>query len=184
MRGWWLCLGVGWVACGGRAAPVPEPVVSPVGKSVPQAPPSETPEPLDSDSESWQPTASQEGIYRMLSVRDPEPGCASVAEASPTPALDLLALVDHAKQPPWVGMRAASCLVSDHLDEVQEHVVGWMRTEATYGLALMTIRRLDGLPEEVAVAVVSAGLGGPADTEVRDEAAKDSRESVRALVTD
>lgn len=184
MRGWWMLVAVSMGACGGRAGPPPEPVVTQVAKSAVPAPDAEGVSTAPDAAEAWAPSPSQEVMYRALSVRDPEPDCATVAASSPTPALDLLALVDHASQPPWVGMRAAGCLLSHHLDESREHVIGWMRTEATYGLALMTARQIGSLPEDVATAVVTAGLGGPADAEVREAAAQDERASVQALVVD
>ena len=84
------------------------------------------------------PSASQQQIYRALSVRDPVPTCETIEAMSATPVADLLFVVDHASQPPWVGMRAAQCLVKRHSPEIQPQLEDWVSQEATRGLALLT----------------------------------------------
>ena len=114
-----------------------------------------------------QPTASQESIYRTLSVRDPVPGCETVEALSTTPVADLLFVVEHAAQPPWAAVRAAQCLVRRHSAEIQPQIEGWVSAEETRGLAWMTLSFLDSMPIEVAMPVAQAALAGPLRSEAR-----------------
>jgi hypothetical protein len=118
------------------------------------------------------PTASQEQIYRAFSVRDPVPSCETVEAMSQTPVVDLLFVVDHAAQPPWAAMRAAQCLVRRHSTEVQTQIEAWVSTEATKGLALMTLSLIDELPAEVALSVAQKALAGPLANDARPRIAK------------
>ena len=118
------------------------------------------------------PTASQEQVYRAFSVRDPVPSCETVEAMSETPVVDLLFVVEHATQPPWAAMRAAQCLVRRHSAEVQPQIESWVSTEATKGLALMTLGLIDELPSEVGLSVAQRALAGPLADVARPRIAK------------
>ena len=128
-----------------------------------------------------QPTASQESIYRALSVRDPVPSCETVEALSTTPVADLLFVVDHATQPPWAAMRAAQCLVRRHSTEVQPQIVSWVSAEETRGLAWMTLSFLDAMPIEVATPVAKAALAGPLASEARPRIQKSETPALKDL---
>jgi len=128
-----------------------------------------------------QPTASQESIYRALSVRDPVPSCETVEALSSAPVGDLLFVVDHAAQPPWAAMRAAQCLVRRHSAEIQPQIEGWVSTEETRGLALMTLSFLDSMPIEVALPVAQAALAGPLSSEARPRVQKAETPAIKVL---
>jgi hypothetical protein len=113
------------------------------------------------------PSATQQSIYRALSVRDPVPSCAQLEAMSPSPVEDLLFVVDHAAQPPWAAMRAAQCLVRLHPVEIQSQIEAWVSQESTRGLALMTLGLIDELPFEVAHPVAIQAMQGPLAEDAR-----------------
>ena len=72
------------------------------------------------------PTAEQRGTYDALKVRDGGPSCDELAALSQDIASDLIWIVDNAKHPPWAGIRAARCILSDHLDARATDVDAWV----------------------------------------------------------
>lgn len=107
------------------------------------------------------PTASQEAVYKALSVRHPVPACADVAALSDQPAADLAFVVQHAKQPAWAGMRAAECLLERHPTEARPLARQWVTREEHRGFALMTLGALDRLPTPLAVELAQLARVGP-----------------------
>lgn len=135
----------------------------------------------DAPTQAIQPSASQNQIYRALSVRDPVPTCETVEAMSTTPVADLLFVVENAQQPPWTAMRAAQCLVRRHAEVAQPQIESWVTHEATRGLALMTFGLLDTMPQTVAIPVAKQALQGPLAAEAQPRLLRSEVPEIRAL---
>jgi hypothetical protein len=128
------------------------------------------------------PTASQEVIYKALSVRDPAPVCAAVEALSETPVADLQFVVNNAAQPPWAGMRAAACLIRGHGGEIQSTLESWVSDDEKLGLAILVLNSVDTLPLDVAVSVAQKALDGPYAAEAKKRLPKSDSPEIQALV--
>ena len=108
-----------------------------------------------------EPTANQEALYAALKPRDGAPDCEALRVHSDDLATDLLGLVDYAPQPPWVGVRAAQCVIKHHHTAQAERIKSWMTSPDKRGLAILAMGLLDELPKELRVELSAAALAGP-----------------------
>lgn len=129
-----------------------------------------------------QPSETQLALYKALSVRHFEQGCASLDSLSPTVASDLVWLAENATQPSWVAVRAADCVLERHSAASLDSVRRWMQTPETKGLALVTVQHLDRMDVQQASGLVDAALAGPMADALRPRLAKLERPELRALV--
>lgn len=113
------------------------------------------------------PTAEQRALYDALKVRDAAPPCDALISLSKDVATDLVWIIDHATQPPWVGIRAARCVLSDHLEAKADEVDAWVVDPSKKGLALLTLSMLDEVPEPQAVRFATLALQGPLADDAR-----------------
>jgi hypothetical protein len=107
------------------------------------------------------PTPSQTALYDALKIRDAAPPCASLKPMSKDLATDLIWLVDNASQPPWVGIRAAQCVIREHHEAKAATIQGWVTQPDRRGLAILTFGLLDELPAPQAKTIQEAALAGP-----------------------
>ena len=122
-------------------------------------------------------------LRRMLSMRDSAPACTAVAAQTDTRLVaDLQWLMDHIKAPPWVGVRAAECIIELRAETELKRIVGWVQDPTKPGLVLVVLGRLNTLPEALAVDIARAALGGPHTTRVASRLVKSRHPEVRALV--
>lgn len=155
-------------------------------RAEPETPPEAAP--AEQTAPAAQPAANQglstetQAVYKALSVRDPEPECAAVEALTPTPVETLLEVVQRASQPPWAGMRAATCLIVGHGAEVAPTLTAWVEGPDTRGLALLVLDQLDALPEAQAVELATKALAGPHAADVPSRLARSQRPAVRALI--
>lgn len=129
------------------------------------------------------PSPSQEALYRALVVREGAPTCAELAPLSPTLVADLVYLTENAKQPTWVGIRAAECLLTEHQEAALPVILGWMGRSDAKGFALVTVEKLDRMPIERAMAVAQAGLAGPLADTLRPRIARLPQAELAALAS-
>ncbi len=128
-------------------------------------------------------TESQGALYRALSPRDGAPPCAEVEALSPTPVDDLVWLTEHATSPPWVGTRAATCLIAGHSDEVADLLRTWVTDPASFGFGLLVLGNLDLLSSDLAVELAGLALSdGPDPEAAMERIATSSHPEVRALL--
>jgi hypothetical protein len=130
----------------------------------------------------WTPTAGQEELARALSVRDAPPPCAELEAQAQDPLADLLAVVEHVQMPPWVSVRAATCVASRHAEAAEASLLRWVTDPDLRGLGLVTLNLLDDIPEPVAARVAAAALAGPSAEDARVRVARATTPAVRALV--
>lgn len=130
----------------------------------------------------WTPSAEEDAVYRALSSRDGAPDCASVEALAKDPTAVLVSVVEHAQQPPWVGVRAAKCLIERHSAEVQPQLVAWVQAPNKRGLAVLLANEMDNMPEPVAVEVAKAGLAGPYAADMRARLGSCKHPAVLALL--
>ncbi len=121
-------------------------------------------------------------IQRRLSARDAGPTCAEVEAMSPEPVADLVWLVEHVRQPPWVGIRAAACLMTEHGQDESERLHQWAVDPDRKGLAILLLVKLDELPAPLAHSLGQAVLAGPHKELARPRLVQSQHKDVRALV--
>jgi hypothetical protein len=126
-------------------------------------------------------TPAQEGMVRALSARDAAPPCAEVEKLSPTPVADLRWLVHNVSNPPWVGIRAAECLITGHAAEVPADLESWVTAPELLGLGLLVFAHVDKLPPAQALHLAQLGLTGPNPRLVKLRLAKSTRPEIQAL---
>ena len=147
----------------------------------PAAPPAESAPPAEA-AQAFEPSDSQEALYRLLSLRDDVVDCKALAEASETVVADLAVIADQAKMPPWAGVRAAHCLSSHYAEASQEHLVRWLGSAETAGLARAILDNVDVMPEPVALSIAPVALAGPSGELARSALAGSERASLRSLL--
>lgn len=129
--------------------------------------------------------AALQGLARRLSIKDPAPDCAELAEGmSADPEASFHYVVNTVQTPPWAPMRAAGCILELYPESSKDAIVGWVRTKETEGLGRLVLSKLATLPEPVAVGVVKAGLGSDLAEETREAAAASERQAVRDAATE
>ena len=127
------------------------------------------------------PSTTQMALYTAMKVRDPVPACEVLAQMSEDIATDLIWLVDNVQQPPWVGIRAAHCVVRHHADTKTDTIAAWMTDPHKTGLGILTLGLLDELSEATAVRFATAALLGPSAERARQGVVDSIHPAVRAL---
>ena len=131
----------------------------------------------------WTPSASQEALVRMLSGRDGAPPCADVEAVGGDVLGDLIAVVDHVQSPPWVGMRAANCVLQGHAGEAAATLELWVTDPELAGLGLLVLGALDQLEVEQAVGLAAAAIErGPDPEGAKKRVLKSEKAEIRAVV--
>lgn len=104
-------------------------------------------------------------LMSLLSARDSQIDCTQL----PTEELQtqLVSIVETIERPPWVPMRAATCLTELYPTESQEELLRWIATPEKKGLAFLIAGQIPKLPDEIAINVARAGLQGPHAQEIR-----------------
>ena len=129
-----------------------------------------------------QPTAEQQAVYRALSARDQAPPCADLDKMSADPVATYLFIIDHAQQPPWAAMRAASCLMSLHAEQARPDIERWVVDPDTRGLAILAIDQLDTMPLDIATSIATKALTqGPDPEGMRKRISRATTPELRAL---
>jgi hypothetical protein len=120
----------------------------------------------------------------MLSVRHSAPACTEVQAQSPERLVtDLQWLMDHIKAPPWVGVRAAQCILQLHAETETARIKRWVQDPTKVGLTLVVLGSLSDLPTHIATPIAAAALTGPHAERVRVRLHKSPHPSVRALLS-
>ena len=104
---------------------------------------------------------AQHTLLRQLSYRDGAPDCKDLSNDNGQLKDDLLVMVNSVMQPPWVGMRAANCLITRFPLESVDTFKSWMQSEQTMGLAYLLGAQISQLPYQIAIEVGRVGLSGP-----------------------
>ena len=128
------------------------------------------------------PSTSQTALYNAMKMRENAPDCSELKQYSDTVADDLLWLMDNANQPPWVGIRAAQCILTDHAVEKARVIDGWVVDPDRRGLAILALGMLDTLPEPVALRLAKKALAGPLAADAKKRIANSKRPAVKALL--
>ncbi len=129
------------------------------------------------------PTPSQDALYAALRVRHAPPDCSALTDLSESLVEDLVWLVDHATQPPWVGLRAAQCLLVEHPAAAQPSFEGWLSTEGHRGLAILVSQRIDEIPLPIATSLAVVALAGPEEETVHPRFARCGVPEIQDLAT-
>ncbi len=122
-------------------------------------------------------------LRRMLSIRDSAPPCEEVSKQSDSRLVsDLQWLMDHIRSPPWVGVRAAQCIIALHGDQEVKRISQWVQDESKPGLALVVIGALNDISPTTAASIAQAALSGPHAARVKPRLVKSRHAEVRALL--
>ena len=132
--------------------------------------------------DAWGDTAERQQLYRALSVRHPEPDCAAVEALVPDAVDSLTALANEVQMPPWAPMRAARCLVERHAEAAEPTLKAWVADPDLLGFAKLVTKKIDHMPEPVAVRVAEAALASPNAEQVTRELSASTHPKVLALV--
>jgi hypothetical protein len=127
-------------------------------------------------------TTANADLVRVLSARDAPPPCSTIDALTPTPVEDLVRVVDTVQMPPYAPMRAAGCLLELHAEEAAPRIDAWMADPASGGLAELTAKAMDALPNDLAVRFAMAGLNGPHHAAITPALEVSAHPDVRALV--
>ena len=110
-------------------------------------------------------SAEREAMARALSKRDSAPPCGEVESLSLDPLTDLVWLVDHITQPPWVGMRAARCILENHSVDAAPVLQRWVVSPELKGLGYLILDSLDALSQDQASDLAKLALEEGPDPE-------------------
>jgi hypothetical protein len=124
-------------------------------------------------------TVEEQAVMDKLAQRHLEVSCTEVAAMLPTPTESLARIAEHAKHPPWTGIRAAACLSEQR--DAETHLVRWMGEPSLAGLARVVLDRVDTLPASSRTAVARAALLGPHAARARAVLARSTVPELRAL---
>ncbi len=153
------------------------------GKADPE--PAAEPDPVEEAPAEVVASASQDAMYTALSARDDGPSCAEVEALSETPVEDLVWLTEHATSPPWVGTRAATCLVAGHADEVADLLRTWVTDPATAGFGAVVLNNLGLIDIDLAVELATLALTeGPDPDGARERIGQHGDPALQALLED
>lgn len=169
-----------WIAllgCGTKAEP--EPVAEPVVEQAAE------PDATAEQTAAVVATPAQEAMYKALSVRDDGPTCTEVEAMSEDPVGDLVWLTEHATSPPWVGTRAATCLIAGHGEAIADLLRTWVTDPATLGYGWTVLGNLGLLPTALAVELAQLALtDGPDPDGARERIARHDDPALQALLQD
>ena len=127
------------------------------------------------------PSPAQTALFNALKLRHEGPPCSDLTALSESAADDLVWLVENVKHPPWVGIRAAQCVIREHTDAKADAIDLWVSEPKHRGLALLTMGLLDELPEPAAIRFATLALEGPLADEARKRLVDSIHESVGNL---
>jgi hypothetical protein len=126
------------------------------------------------------PSPAELQVVAALSVRHDPPSCTRLGELLPDPGASFARIAEGISSPPWVGPRAALCLMN-HPKPARAAATRWLADPELAGLADVALQHLGALPEPDALALARLSLIGPhatlARTRLRHAAAP-----LRALV--
>ena len=124
-----------------------------------------------------------DAMVHALSIKDPAPACEQVEALAHDPVPLLLRAVNEIPLPPWVAMRAASCLVTRHASAVEAEMTSWMGDRQRKGLGFLALDHLDAMEPALATRIATAAMAGPYREEASVRIARSNVESVRTLAT-
>jgi hypothetical protein len=131
-------------------------------------------------------TPEREAMRLALSARDQSPPCAEIVTlASEMPTDDYTWLIDHVRHPPWVGMRAARCILENHSIDASEIIESWVVNPELKGLGYLVLDSLDSLPQQQASDLARlAILEGPDPEAARERVAKSDNPIISDIARD
>lgn len=120
-------------------------------------------------------------LIQALSARHGIESCEALEVYSASLEADLRRVVEEVSLPPWAPMNAAICLIEEHPMSAQSLLRSWVQSPDQRGLARLVFRRIQTLPEEVAIDVMQHALDGPHRDEALVATQTDTRTRVRSL---
>ena len=124
-----------------------------------------------------------DAMVHALSIKDPAPTCEQVEALATDPVPLLLRAVNDVPRPPWVPMRAASCLVTRHATAIEAEMTSWMGDRQRKGLGFLALDHLDAMEPALATRIASAAMAGPYRDEASVRIARSNVESIRVIAT-
>lgn len=100
-------------------------------------------------------------MLKAISVRKPEPGCQTLDQLAKDPVAAYNKILATQKEPPYVPMRAATCLLTQHPREGEQAALAWCADPEAEVLVMTVLGRLDTMPLDAAKKIAKAALAGP-----------------------
>lgn len=94
-----------------------------------------------------------------LSPREPTMDCTTLVSRLVDPVATLAQVVESREAPPWLPMRAASCLTP--LPHADRWLRVWVARDGFAGIADVVLSHLDALPRPLALDLTRTALAGP-----------------------
>ena len=120
-------------------------------------------------------------LVQALSVRHGVESCDALNIHSASLEADLNRIVQEITLPPWTPMNAAICLIEEHHTTSAATLRGWVQHPDQRGLARLVFRRVETLPEDMAIDLLQHALNGPHREEALAVTQTDARAAIRAL---
>lgn len=98
-------------------------------------------------------------VVTALSAREPTASCAALVASLPHPVATLSAIVEGHDAPPWLPVRAASCLAT--VPGATDTLRAWVVRPGWAGITDAVLAHLDELPRPAALDLARAALRGP-----------------------
>ncbi|MEC7987913.1 MAG: hypothetical protein VX278_22285 [Myxococcota bacterium] len=105
-------------------------------------------------------TTSVISLAKILSAHD-DTGCQELPFRTEEPWLELNVIVNEIPQPPWAGIRAATCMIELYPEASKDLFMAWMVDEHKKGLAYLLASNIDRIPIDIALSLVQVALAGP-----------------------
>jgi len=125
--------------------------------------------------------SERETVKRGLSAYESQ-GCPTNERLGFDPGPHFVDLAETVKMPPWVAIRAASCVVRLHSHLGEGHFIQWVSHPGWAGLGRVVLERLDDLPEAMALSVASEALKGDLASHARTQLKESKYVRVRQLL--
>ena len=109
--------------------------------------------------------SEEPSLIARLSMRDNNIICSDLPKDNLRS--QLINIVETVERPPWVPMRAATCLTELYPSESLEEMTRWITAPDKKGLAFLMAGNISKLPDDIAQQVAQAGLLGPHAKDVR-----------------
>ena len=120
-------------------------------------------------------------LTTQLSARDTTLSCTDLAGENLKQ--ELVNIVETIQRPPWVPMRAATCLAELYPSESKPELMRWIADPQKKGLAFLIAGQLSHLSTEDARSVANAGLNGPHGQQIRIRLEKQNDERLSPVLS-
>ncbi len=125
--------------------------------------------------------AAHEPVVQALAIHKPEPRCQDVDQLVPDAVAAYRHVIANVKEPTWSPMRAATCLLTQHVREAEVDALQWVADPKAGSLVTVVLSRLDRMPLESAKKIAAAAMTGPHKESAKVQIARLRTPELRAM---